>query len=164
MSPFQRNEFFSRVAYPFLRSENAVRTMQYIQHGHITCYDHSVAVAYYSLRLVNSLRMECDRVSLIRGALLHDYFLYDWHENDKSHRLHGFFHPKTALRNALLEFELNGIEKDIISRHMFPLTLLPPRHRESIVVCMVDKFCSLTEVFGLDIYPPFVYAWGKGIV
>ena len=32
--------------------------------------------------------------SLIRGALLHDYFLYDWHKSDQGHRLHAFFHAE----------------------------------------------------------------------
>lgn len=31
------------------------------------------------------------------------------------------------------------------SKHMFPLTLQPPRYLESLLVCLVDKGCSLYE-------------------
>lgn len=56
---------------------------------------------------------------LIRGALLHDYFLYDWHNQLTPHHLHGFFHPGVALRNASMDVELTPIEHDIIKKHMF---------------------------------------------
>ena len=61
-----------------------------IQHGDTTVLLHCLAVAYFSLRLAKLLRLKCDQRSLVRGALLHDYFLYDWHVPDPSHRLHGF--------------------------------------------------------------------------
>ena len=46
-------------------------------------------------------KLNCDKGSLVRGALLHDYFLYDWHQPHKEYGLHGFTHPSTALRNAV---------------------------------------------------------------
>ena len=86
-----------------------------------------------------------DRPSLIRGALLHDYFLYDWHDPDPSHRLHGFTHPAAALARALEDFELTERERNIIARHMFPLVPIPPTCREAWIVCMADKACALHE-------------------
>ena len=82
---------------------------------------------------------------MIRGALLHDYFLYDWHEKSDDHRLHGFTHPARALKNAEEIFDLSVVEKDIIKRHMFPLTPVPPAYRESYLVCLADKICSSYE-------------------
>ena len=95
-------------------------------HGTVNCYDHSVFVAEKSLLLAQKLRLKIDARSLIRGALLHDLYLYDWHIPDPEHphRLHGFFHPAKALRNAAQHFELNALEKDIIRKHMFPLRIL----------------------------------------
>lgn len=80
-----------------------------------------------------------------RGALLHDYFLYDWHNQLTPHHLHGFFHPGVALRNASMDVELTPIEHDIIKKHMFPLTLVPPKYLESWIVCWIDKKCSTRE-------------------
>ena len=89
---------------------------------------------------------QVDRAALIRGALLHDYFLYDWHEKDDSHRLHGFTHPRTALRNACADWTLTDREQNIILRHMFPLTPVPPACREGWLVCLADKLCAVQEM------------------
>ena len=86
-----------------------------------------------------------DRASLLRGALLHDYFLYDWHDPDPSHRLHGFRHPFFALARAEEDFELTSRERNIIVRHMFPLVPVPPTCREAWIVCLADKWCALRE-------------------
>lgn len=137
--------------WPMLRqtlaNSSLSSTRAYIQHGSTSCYLHSVAVAWYSLRIARALRLHARERELVRGALLHDYFLYDWHVRDAHHRWHGFHHPATALRNASREFTLTARERDIIRRHMFPLTLVPPRCRESALVCLVDKGCSLYETF-----------------
>lgn len=95
--------------------------------------------------IAKALRMKVDRKALVRGALLHDYFLYDWHEKEEWHRLHGFRHPYFALRNASRDFKLSRIEENVILRHMFPLTPIPPSCREAWIVCMADKYCSARE-------------------
>lgn len=124
-----------------------------IQHGDTTVLLHCIAVAYFSLKLVRFLGLKCDKDSLIRGALLHDYFLYDWHISGSCHRFHGFYHPSTALKNAQEDFALTEREQDIISHHMFPLTPSPPRCREALLVCVVDKGCALYETFARNTYP-----------
>lgn len=144
--------FFS-FASPILHTENFIRSKEFIQHGTVSVHDHSVAVAYYSLRAANRLRLGCSRSRIVRGALLHDYFLYDWHLPHEPSGLHGYTHPGTALANAAKEFDLDCVERDMIARHMFPLTPVPPRYIESLLVCLVDKVLSLREVFGLSSYP-----------
>ena len=80
------------------------------------------------------------------GALLHDYFLYDWHDKYSHEKLHGFHHPHVALENASREYQLTPRERDIIRKHMWPLTLFHiPRCREAWVVTTADKYCSLKE-------------------
>lgn len=76
-------------------------TREFIQHGDVTVYAHVTSVARASLSFAERLGragISVDRASLLRGALLHDYFLYDWHDPDPSHRLHGFRHPFFAWR------------------------------------------------------------------
>lgn len=122
------------------------QSRQFIQHGGTSVYVHSLRVAYCSLVLADFIHLQRHRRELIRGALLHDYFLYDWHEKDKSHNLHGFRHPFTALRNAERDFILSRRERNIIIRHMFPLIPIPPTCLEGWIVCIVDKGCSIYEI------------------
>lgn len=121
----------------------------FVQHGYTSVYRHSVAVAYCSCLLAQWFGIRVDWRGMIRAALLHDYFLYDWHIPDATHRWHGFFHPRCALRNALQDVALSPLEQEIILRHMFPLTPIPPLHREGWLVCLADKLCSLRETFRL---------------
>ena len=74
-------------------------------------------------------------------------FIQHWHENDPSHRLHGFTHPKRALINATADWNLSDRTQNIILRHMFPLTPVPPACREAWLVCLADKVCALAETF-----------------
>ena len=120
-------------------------SLKHIQHGTTTVFEHSLSVTYYCLKIANTFKWKIDEKSMIRGALLHDYFLYDWHEKGENHRLHGFYHPKRALLNARKHFDLNGIEEDIIIKHMFPLTFPAPKYKESVIVCIVDKWISTKE-------------------
>lgn len=138
-------------AQDILQSQNFNSTKKFIQHGNMTVNSHSMNVARYSIVLSEKLRIPCKRDEMIRGALLHDYFLYDWH--DKNHvqpyKLHGFFHPGTALTNASKEYALTPRERDIIKKHMWPLTVVPPMCREAWIVSTADKWCSLMETFRL---------------
>lgn len=40
------------------------------------------------------------------------------------------------------DFTLSEIEQDIIKKHMFPLTAVPPSCLEAWIVCAADKWCS----------------------
>ena len=91
------------------------QTSGFVQHGNTSVMKHCISVAYVSLMIAKKLHIKVDRKALVRGALLHDYFLYDWHE------------------------------KNVIVRHMFPLTPIPPKCREAWIVCMADKYCSARE-------------------
>ena len=59
--------------------------------------------------------------------------------------------------NADRDFGLNEVEKDIISKHMFPLTIMPPRYRESVLVTLADKWCALCETFKVDVSSYIIY-------
>lgn len=138
-------KIFNESVQTLIQDEKLIRLDKFIQHGTTSCFLHSIAVSHYSMKLFNFLKIKYDGKSLAHGALFHDYFLYDWHENDKSHSLHGFRHPNTALKNATKDFDINDVSKNIIKRHMFPLIPCPPKYREGIVVCIVDKICSMYE-------------------
>lgn len=135
-------------AEDILASRNFVHSSEYIQHGTVSVKKHCLNVAKYSLALSKKLPFRINRRDLIRGALLHDYFLYDWHIDSDANvhrRLHGFYHPGIALCNADKEYDLTLREKDIIKKHMWPLTVVPPMCREAWIVTMADKYCSILE-------------------
>lgn len=116
-------------------------------HHNSSIYDHSLKVSYLSYLI--SKKLKFDYVSAARGGLLHDFFLYDWRNHDlpelAKNKYHGLEHPKIALKNSMDQFELSKIEKDIIIKHMWPLTILPPRYKESFVVTFVDKYIASKE-------------------
>lgn len=119
---------------------------RYVQHGRISTYDHCMQVALLSYWLNLRLNLGADETSLVRGAFLHDFYLYDWHHCSDICRWHGFRHPAIALKNAERAYPLNEKERNIISSHMWPLTLFTlPRCREAALVCLADKGCSLRE-------------------
>lgn len=145
---------FQKAIAPIVKNDKMQSTKSCVQHGDVSVFAHSMAVAAYSIKLADKLGIKYDRKSLIRGALLHDFFLYDWHETSNvGDGLHGFAHPLTASKNAVRYFNLNKKEMDIIRKHMWPLTITKmPKCRESWLVCAVDKYCSLLETFGLNTY------------
>lgn len=153
ISDKEKKEFVSLLK-ELLSHEKVNEMNQYIQHGNTSTFTHCLLVAYYSYLLSLRLPIQYNSRSIVRGAMLHDFYLYDWHVPDKSHRLHGFSHPKAALENAKKYFKLNSTEEDIIEKHMWPLTFRKiPSCREALLVCFVDKFISLAETLYLPVMP-----------
>lgn len=135
-----------KIGDEILKSENMQREKRFIQHANVSTYEHSVNVARMSLVVAQILRAKVDKVSLIRGALLHDFFLYDWHDKTAMPKAHAYLHPLIAYDNAKKEFNLNAIEKNIIQAHMFPISIVMPKYRESWIVVLADKVCAIQEV------------------
>jgi uncharacterized protein len=135
-----------------LYNDDTVRKMDEITH-HLnqSCMDHSLFVSYVSYLVCRKFKW--DSISAARAGLLHDLFLYDWKNGDEHEGLHGVTHPKVAYKNAEQlcrdkegENNLSELEKDIILKHMWPLSPKKPSYKESFVVCMADKVCALLEL------------------
>ncbi len=117
----------------------------YPQHSDIDRLQHITSVAYMTFEISRKLGISVTEAT--RAAVLHDLFYYDWHENDWSHRPHGYRHPGFALKNAReLCGSLTKKEENAIKRHMWPLTITPPRYIESYVVVFSDKYCAAREL------------------
>ena len=143
-------EIINKVGADILNSNGMALEKGFIQHGNVSVYEHSLSVAVMCLRIKKYLPFKVNTHSLVRGALLHDYFLYDWHVADKSHKWHGFRHARSSWKNARRDFALNAVEENMILSHMFPLNLSVPKYRESVILCIADKICALSEtVFGV---------------
>ena len=89
------------------QKSNFKKTAKFVQHGDVSVRKHSISVALTALRISHMLPFQTNDKAIVRGALLHDYFLYDWHKKKirpsrfyKFYEMHGFTHPGTALENA----------------------------------------------------------------
>ena len=135
---------FSALINEISTDERCLRMKQFTQHGNVSTYDHCFSVAEASYRIGKILHLKINEDELVRGAFLHDYFLYDWHHHDKP--WHGFTHSRSAAENASRDFDLTPREENIIKSHMWPLTLRQiPRSKEAVIVCIADKLCSAKE-------------------
>ena len=141
---------FSEQVREFAEDERYRKLKEYTQHGNISTYTHCLRVARKSHDLARKLHIRVNEKEMLKGAMLHDYFLYDWH--DHGDKLHGYHHPHIALKNAKQDFGLTKREQNIIKSHMWPLTLTHiPRCREAVLVCIADKLCSLEETVKKDV-------------
>jgi uncharacterized protein len=133
------------VARPIIEHKE-YQQMRQIKHHDESVFDHSVKVAFYAYQM--ALKHNLDWESTIRGALLHDFFLYKF-KKCKSLRIitdsikHAIAHPIIAFENANKFFDLNEKEENIIKAHMFPFGL--PKSKEAWIVSYVDKYIATFE-------------------
>ena len=50
-----------------------------------------------------------------------------------------------------------AIEKDIISKHMWPVTFSAPKYLESYTITFVDKYCAVKELINYCKYT--IWSW-----
>lgn len=137
---------FWRIAREVIGKARYDEMKRFISHSDITVYQHSIRVALTAYRIAVGEGIRCDLRALVRGALLHDYYLYDWHDPNKGFRWHGFKHHRFALQNAMADFALSEKEKNIIYSHMFPLTFWAlPKCKEAWIVTLADKIVATGE-------------------
>ena len=153
---------FEYIINELIQNEKVKEMKKYRQHCGTSCYDHCYSAAYYCYRICKKLKL--DYKSATRAAMLHDMFLYDWRDPNSHKKWHAFHHPRTAYDNASRLFELNEKEKDIILKHMWPTTFVPPKYIEGFVLTIVDKYCAIEETSlyyakKLKNYKAFKYAY-----
>ncbi len=138
---------FKEIIKDIAENDNFSGLKDHEQHHHSTRFAHCEAVAFYTYLLCK--RYKLDYISAARGAMLHDFYFYNWRNKhvDGQKKFHLFRHPKIALQNAEDIFELNDMEKDIIVKHMWPITIIPPKFKEGYIVTLVDKYCATRDFF-----------------
>ena len=114
-----------------------------------TRFQHCVNVSYHSYVICKKLHL--DARSAARAGLLHDLFYYDRKKYNSSRKQkglpdHSSMHAHIALRNAMRLTELNSIERDMIVKHMWPVTRPMPRYMETYIITVVDKYCAVLEL------------------
>lgn len=147
------NDEFIQMIDNLLNNDTVKQMKNFRQHYETSCFDHCLIASYYCY--LYGKKFNLDYVSCARAAMLHDLFLYDWRKKQDGRKgLHAFTHPKTAYENASKLFDLNEKEKDIILKHMWPVTIALPKYKESYLLTLVDKYCALNESYQ-EIYNRF---------
>ena len=142
---------YGKILEGYIDHPEVLRMKEYCAHGNKSVYDHCLDVVEASFLINEKLGLKADPETLAKGALLHDMYLYDWHDRPLSFdifSMHGFTHPSEACRNAVKVFGVDeGVQK-VIRSHMWPLTFRSfPSSREALIVCVADKWCALKETF-----------------
>lgn len=147
------NDEFIQMIDDLLNNDTVKQMKNFKQHYETSCFDHCLIASYYCY--LYGKKFNLDYVSCARAAMLHDLFLYDWRKKQDDRKgLHAFTHPKTAYKNASKLFALNEKEKDIILKHMWPVTIALPKYKESYLLTLIDKYCALNESYQ-EIYNRF---------
>ena len=147
---YSEKEFYM-IASPILRNSEFQRRRKFLHHQD-SVYEHSLRVAWVSYRMAKKIQKyrSINIQNVVISALLHDFYTTPWREYKTPilWKKHGFVHGKIASENAYQIFPnlMNEIIKNSIERHMFPLTIIPPKYLEGWIVSMADKYVSL-EVF-----------------
>lgn len=136
---------FYEIAKPIIELPEYQELKNFNHHAKVSIYDHCLYVAKECyIKAVRKKRPHIE--TIVRGALLHDFYLYDWHDRNKGFHFHGLRHPKFALKNAKMYFPLNKIEINMIKSHMWPLTFFAfPIYKESWSLMITDKICAIKE-------------------
>ena len=148
LSKEESMEFHSHLS-KYMDDQRVRQMEEYLAHGRISVFSHCVSVAATAYKLDRIFKAGCDLDVLLTGALLHDYYLYDWHDARlfvNVFKMHGFTHPEKARENAVRDFAVDEKVQKVIRCHMWPLTFRSfPSSREAFIVCMADKICALKE-------------------
>ncbi|MBQ1319675.1 MAG: HD domain-containing protein [Solobacterium sp.] len=119
---------------------------QFRHHYSTNRYQHCLNVAWYTFLWCR--RAGLNARSAARGAMLHDFFLYDWRQKETQpipgH--HAAVHPVAALANAEKYVEVDDVMRDCILHHMWPSAKGRPVTAEGLLVSLADKYCAGMEL------------------
>jgi len=147
---YKLNDEYLEIVSFILEHPEFKKRLKYHHHENRSVYVHSLIVSYNSYKVSKFFHLDYRKSAI--GGLLHDFYYNDWQASPKRKKkiseLHGISHPKEALENSKKIFPevIDKKTSDIIVKHMFPLTIRPPKYLESWVITIVDKCVSL-EIF-----------------
>lgn len=146
-----RKELLLTDYYPmicdFIGSDKLDELKNITHHISTTRFQHCVNVSYYSYIVCRKLHL--DARSAARAGLLHDLFYYDRKEYNslrkKGQPSHSAMHSAQAAENAAQLTSISPLERDIIEKHMWPMTRPLPKYKETYVITVIDKYCAVLE-------------------
>lgn len=139
MEKYNNLEFYHLIQ-PILNHKE-FQKLKMIKHHGISRFDHCMRVSYYTYLVTKGFGLNYQEATV--AALLHDFFTDEVSSENGLSRLRK--HPFYALENAKMYFSLSSLQEDIILRHMFPVTLTPPKYLESWLVDFIDDLAAIYE-------------------
>ena len=132
----------------FLHDEKILKMKEIRMHRGSNCYEHSFKVAKHAMKIaLRGHKKNLNLKSLLIGAILHDYYLYDWREDRSKLKKHSKRHPYIAAKNAERDFDISPEIKKIIETHMWPFNFKDfPKSKEARIVAIADNNIATCEV------------------
>lgn len=164
-----------KIVKPIINSKE-FQKRKFMKHHDDSVFEHSVSVSFCSYKLALKRKKSLEFcISCAVAGLLHDFYPRAWQYssslkylddsysarfNDKENNrdLHGFTHPRDALENSKKFYKefLNKEVEDAILRHMFPLTIIPPKHLVGWYITLADKIVSFTNLPKFKEFPKYI--------
>ena len=142
-------DYLQEYGKDILESESFLSLKTHMHHFRSNTYAHCVAVTIKALSFAKKMRIPVHIPTLVRGCLLHDYYLYN-HRNEERIKWHLLKHPAIAAENAKRDFNLNSLGVDMILGHMWPINpFYIPVTREGWILLYSDKIVSIRDRFFL---------------
>ena len=141
----EQKERLENIYQSFLNDEKILRMKDISMHRGSNCYIHSFKVAKKAVK--KSLnRKNVNLEVVVLGAILHDYYLYDWRKDRSKLKKHAKNHPFVAIENAMRDFSISEEVKKVIKSHMWPLNIKEyPKSKEAKIVSVSDKAVTIGE-------------------
>ncbi len=157
------DEWFN-ITKEILLNDEFQKRKYFMHHHNLTVWDHSILVSFKAFKIAKNIGADA-RICALAG-LLHDFYQYAWLHSDELEliddgkylkeigirkplfKMHGFTHGADAALNYVKYFpELEDDRiTDSIKKHMFPMTIVPPKYIEGYILTSVDKLNSIHEL------------------
>ena len=145
----EQKEKLESIYQSFLHDERIIRMKEFKMHRGSNCYEHTFKVVKRAMHHVEISRKKNIKPEIVLlGAILHDYYLYDWRVDRSKLKGHAKNHVQIALENASKDFNISPEVKEVIGTHMWPINIKQyPKSREAKIVSINDKLVALCEAF-----------------
>lgn len=160
-----------------LASQLLLDAAGYCHHGCAnSVYSHCIRTAWCAFRLCGWFHVSEEHTrSVVRAAMVHDLFGYDWMACSASRRWllhpdrvrHAYLHGTEACQVAAAWFAMSKRQLDAIQKHMWPTYPVPPVHVDGWILTLADKLTAIKELclsmgmrYGMQVQPPLLVQAG----
>lgn len=142
----EEQERLEQIYQTFLNNPKILRMKNIRMHRGSNCYEHCFKVARKAIKYSLRSHKKIDFEVVLLGAILHDYYLYDWRDDCSKKKGHAKNHQYIAAKNAAEDFEISNEVKKVIVSHMWPINHKEfPKSREAKIVSLCDKMVTIGE-------------------